>query len=121
MRRLQTKTAKRPQRHEIDLTWTFRGVVVFVVLLAVLVTYNQLNTLYWNAQYIKLGKSIDCSTRPNPAYLRCVPSLDGVYCDLEASSPLMEWHGPIDYVCSQYEPQRPFRFPVYQYVEYVEG
>lgn len=110
-----------PVEHEIHSRWTLRLILLAVVSVIYLAAYNQLNTLYWNSQYIKLGKSVDCSTRPNPAYLRCVPSVDGVYCDYETVSPLMDWHAPIDYVCSQYEPEKRFRFPVYQDVEYVEG
>ena len=108
-------------RRAIEIKWFGWLLVAVIALPAVVMTYNGINEAYWNAQYIRLGKAVDCRTRPSPEYLQyCNPASDGVACASESRSRLVDWHGPIDYACAQYEPERVFRFPVYNEPETLE-
>lgn len=90
--------------------WLIASVLLFAVGLNI---YNGLNKAYWNAQYISVGKAVDCRNRPPPTYLQwCNPKVDGVHCIHESRTRLAEWHEPIDFACAQFEPDRTFVFPV---------
>ncbi|MEO0448872.1 MAG: hypothetical protein AAFZ74_00980 [Pseudomonadota bacterium] len=119
MRRLQTKTAKRPQ--PINVTkWAFWALLFFIALLAYAVWATQ--HILVNRQATMIGHAVSCPERPAADYFAfCSPLHDGAACSLESQSRMIKWYHEIDYACAQYEPQRPFRFPVYQDVEYVEG
>lgn len=113
----------RPRRH-IDATshlnWLLAVFVLPVLVWVGLGIYNEVNQAYWNGQYIKLGKAVDCQKRPNPSYLTCLPSVDGPACAYNTSSPLQIWYAPIDFACAQYEPERVFVFEVREPLEGVE-
>lgn len=96
----------------IEMRWPIWAFLAFLLLPAFVWTYNGINEAYWNAQFIKLGKAVDCRTRPNPRALICDPRTDGIDCIEGSRGWLRDWHQPIDEACSRFEPERVFRFEV---------
>jgi len=102
--------------------WILIGAALMVLVYVGLGIYNQTNRAIWNARTIQLGEAVDCATRPNPAYLRCIPAVDGPECGNETATRLVRWHASIDYVCAQYDtPNRPFVFPARSEQEMAEA
>ena len=115
-----------PTEHRmINLKWPLWSFILFLSIPAVLWTYNEINTAWWNAQYIKVGKAVDCRTRPTPIYLGkfCDIEADGAACGDETRNRLQVWYEEIDAACGSFEPERRFRFIVDdtpKEVEYAE-
>jgi len=77
--------------------------------------------MFANEKYVQLGKAVDCIERPSFEYFAfCNARMDGAACTLASQSRMMQFYEPIDYACAQYEPQRPFVFPVNNEPETLE-
>lgn len=75
-----------------------------------------------NAQYVKLGQSVDCVERPSFEYFNfCSPVADGVACSYASQTRMMAFYDPIDQACASFEPKRVFRFPVSQPDQFAEA
>lgn len=86
-------------------------------LAAVLLAYGVLH----DRQYISIGKAVDCENRLSYDYFTfCNPLRDGEACTLESQSRMQKWYSEIDYACAQFEPKKPFVFPIHREPEPLE-
>jgi hypothetical protein len=106
-------------RSAVEVKWVFWALLSWVALAAGLIWC--LIHIYSNSQYTLLGKAVNCVDRPHwEAMQRCNAARESVACMHETRTELAEWYSPIDYACSQSEPQRPFVFPAYNEPETLE-
>ncbi len=107
----------RPKVHEWKgAFWIVLGLFALLALLVWSLSQNVMNH-----RYVQLGKSVDCVERPSYEYFNfCNAKVDGAACTFASQSRMMQFYEPIDYACAQYEPQRPFIFPVNNEPETLE-
>lgn len=102
---------RRPKSQAVEIKGVFWGILLALTLVGYSV-WASLN-IYSNRQYTAVGKAVQCVERPSYEYFRfCNGLVDGKACTLANRTRMMDWYGPVDEACAQFEPHRTFVFTI---------